>query len=274
MGKSVTAVNRKKLADLRGQGAKKASDARVLAETAIMQAAKEYEARKQVYVPALLPEDVAKLMKDNEMEDATIVFSKNAINLFSYLFSQNMAVAVKDAMTGLQSSIEEMLERKLAQMVNQTANSMESVLGVLISKNAPVLAPVMPKEPEFIQETVEPVFVPYAEPPKAQRAPFVLTQGRLARMEAARVKYRATHKIPDDIEVLGNSKADLDRTAPYLIEVLRARAGEPVKFAVICMEVRNMHKVVWINPHHTLDAAMELDSSIKKLGAGMYTYSD
>jgi len=130
MSGGVTKANRVKLSQLRGKGAQAALDARKLAETAILTAMKDKEVRSTIHIPSVIPEDVSQLMKDNELENATIIFSHQAMRLFSHMFGNSMQVAVEQAMQGIEKKIEEVIERKSIEMMNYASNAMANMMGV------------------------------------------------------------------------------------------------------------------------------------------------
>ncbi|MMZ43534.1 hypothetical protein D1872_50900 [compost metagenome] len=133
MGKGVTSTNRKKLNELRGRKAKEAEDARKLAQTSILHSAQNKAFSQDIYVPSDVPEDIAKIMKDNALENATVVFGHNALQLFSYVFGQAVNAAVAEAMKDMEKTIEDIIDRKAIETVNLASGSLVNLLNLIKS---------------------------------------------------------------------------------------------------------------------------------------------
>jgi hypothetical protein len=123
--------------ELRGKAGKEAGDKQVLAETAIMNAVKDKMSKQDIHIPSSIPQDVSKLMTENDLQNATIVFSHNAIQLFSYVFGQSMHTAVQQAIQGIEKTVEEVVERKVAQTLNYASGAMGSILGMMQKPHDP-----------------------------------------------------------------------------------------------------------------------------------------
>jgi hypothetical protein len=128
MAVGVTASSRRKLQDLRGKGAKLAQDKRVLAQTAILTAKKDKEAKKTIHVPPVVPEEVARLMKDNELENATIIFSHQALQLFTHMFGNSVQVAIESAMQDIDQKIEKAVEKQAIEILKHASAAMKAMM--------------------------------------------------------------------------------------------------------------------------------------------------
>jgi hypothetical protein len=125
---------RQKLSVFRGRKAKEAEDKRVLAQTAILASAVAKQARRDITVPNDVPSDVSRLMKENELENATIVFGQNAIQLFSYVFGQSMHLAIKDAVSGIEQSMEKIVEQKMLEVFRNASQAVDPMLTGMITR--------------------------------------------------------------------------------------------------------------------------------------------
>lgn len=125
---------RQKISSFRGKSAKEAADKRVLAQTAILASAVAKQARKDISVPMEVPSDVSRIMKENELENATIVFGQNAIQLFSYVFGQSMHLAIKEAVCGIEQSMEKIVEQKMIEVLKGASQAVDPMLTGMITK--------------------------------------------------------------------------------------------------------------------------------------------
>lgn len=131
MSRGSLAASSKKLNQLRGQKAKLAEDARVLAQTAILASAKDKEFIKDIHVPSEIPDNIADIIRSNNIEDATVVFGQNALHLFSYVFGQAVKVSIEEAMESLEKKLQGVVEQKIVEAINGMSASLLSALSHL-----------------------------------------------------------------------------------------------------------------------------------------------
>lgn len=121
---------RSKLEQLRGKLGQQAADkAREVEEL------KRRELAKADETP--LPQEVEELMKQNELEAATVVFSKQAIRLFSHMFGNSLENAMERSMNYVEQRLEHMVEAVIERKLTETMSYAATALSDLMPKVVP-----------------------------------------------------------------------------------------------------------------------------------------
>lgn len=179
-----------------------------------------------------LDNEVRDLMDRNELENATIIFSKQAIQLFAHLFGNSMEAAVQRGLKGL----EERMDKKIQDSLN---NHMVDVL----NKSSIAIQ-------EFLDESVSETLSSFVEP----------------------IKPNPIQSTPVIVDKIGNSKKALTEYSPYLLNVFKSKPNTEIRLSEACNSVLSQHKIEWYNANHTMDYLLLHEPNLSRARRGFYIY--